>query len=130
MNTKGKRYHTGVMEAWNRKGYSKQNETVCTLSNGNFIDSRLIIILVSFVSGANAKYSSLAHNNSKTWVKGADMSLFPTSTSMSLRIYLHRTFNQSKIRMSKLQQYWKCQQTGICSLLTFYNPTLNMVNKV
>lgn len=37
-----------------------------TFSRGNLIDKILIIILVSLESGAKARYSSLANNDSKT----------------------------------------------------------------
>lgn len=85
---------------WNVCGESTIQETesdrwiICTFSWGNFMEIKLIINLVSSVSGAKAKYSSLANNKSKIWLKLGDMSLFPTSTNIPLRIYLdkfHRT---------------------------------------
>lgn len=74
-----------------QKGKNQTEVELCTFSRGNFTERILIIILVSFESGANAKYSPLAHNNSKILSKGADLSLFPTSTSISFLIYLHGT---------------------------------------
>ena len=58
-----------------------------TFNKGNFIDIKLIILLVSSVSGAKAKYSPFANNNSKTCWKLGDIPL-PTSTSIPSRIYL------------------------------------------
>ena len=58
-----------------------------TFNKGNFIDIKLIIVLVSSVSGAKARYSPFANNNSKTCWKLGDIPL-PTSTSIPSRIYL------------------------------------------
>ena len=51
-------------------------------NKGNFIDIKLIIVFVSSVFGAKAKYSHLANNNSKTcWKLASDIPLH-TSTSI------------------------------------------------
>lgn len=72
-----------------------------TFNKGNFIEIKLIIVLVSSVSGAKAKYSPFANNNSKICWKLGDAPL-PTSTNIPFRIYLvqfhsaiisHKTIN-------------------------------------
>ncbi|CAB4286261.1 unnamed protein product [Prunus armeniaca] len=58
-----------------------------TFKRGNLTDIMLIIDLVSSVSGAKARNSSLFNSNSKTHSKLGDIPL-PTSTNIPFSIYL------------------------------------------
>lgn len=68
---------------------NQEDNNDSTFSRGNFMDIQLIIILVSSVSGANAKNSPLEYNNSKTCSKFGDIP-FPTSTNVSLSMFLKK----------------------------------------
>lgn len=82
---------------WNIKNYRtlkmRDNNNNGTFNLGNLIDIKLIIVLVSSVSGAKAKYSPFASINSKACTKLGDTPL-PISTNMSFLMYLDQ-FNKT-----------------------------------
>lgn len=98
-----------------------------TFSKGNRNDNKLIIVLVSLELGAKAKYSFLASKTSKIWSNGWEISLLPTSTSISFRIYLKDSTRKAPLyfcKCSTLQVNFFYRLKLIEKLLKYHNTTI------